>query len=50
MLKFLMKPMKLEKSVVIRILSTTRVVNHRPFIDHLLATYVATQIVITTQS
>lgn len=32
MLKFLMKPMKLEKSVVIRILSTTRVVKHRPFI------------------
>lgn len=32
MLKFLIKPMKLEKSVVIRILSTTRVVKHRPFI------------------
>lgn len=39
-----MKPMKLEKSVVIRNLSTTRVVKHRP----LLATYVA--IVITTQN
>lgn len=34
MLKFLIKPMKLEKSVVIRILSTTRVVNHRPFIGN----------------
>lgn len=34
MFKFVIKPMKLEKSVVIRILSTTRVVNHRPFIGN----------------